>query len=232
MDVKTFAFQVKGVDVEEGIFSGYASTFGVRDEYGDVVMPGAFAKTLQENAQRVRVCWMHGWDNPIGKPVVMEEHGRDRLPRELLERAPEATGGLYVEARISQTTQGRDALVLMRDGVVDELSIGYDPIKTERGELNGEPVNYLRELRLWEFSPVTWGANHAALVTGMKALGLPPDVLGGLRMLIAQPDGVDRLGVWLSEVRSAAEPLSAEMREALTARIRVLSLQVNLLGGR
>lgn len=168
---KAFPFLTASVDLVQGLFEGYASTFGVVDEYDDVVEPGAFLKTIQEMGQRVKICWQHQWDNPIGRPVLMEEHGRERLPATLLARAPEATGGLFVQGQISPTTQGTDALILLRDGVVDELSIGYDPIKTDYSERDGKArLRHLREIRLWEFSPVTWGANHAAVITGVKAV--------------------------------------------------------------
>jgi len=167
---KAFPFETASVNLDEGTFEGYASTFGVVDEYNDVIEPGAFTKTIRERGHRVKICWQHQWDNPIGVPLVMEEHGRERLPEGLLSRAPEASGGLFVRGRISPTTQGRDALVLLRDGVVDELSIGYDTVKSDYSGEGKSRLRHLREVRLWEFSPVTWGANHAAVITGVKAV--------------------------------------------------------------
>ena len=225
---KSFAFETSSVDLDEGTFNGYASTFGVVDEYDDVVEPGAFTKTIQEMGQRVKICWMHQWDNPIGRPVLMEEHGRERLPETLLARAPEATGGLFVRGRISPTTQGRDSLMLMRDGVVDELSIGYDIVKSDYSERDGKSrLRHLREIRLWEFSPVTWGANHAAVITAVKRLDLPDDVMEELRAFIALPDGIERLAAMLRKMR-AAEPGQIA---SLTARARVLEIQLQLAGG-
>lgn len=225
---KSFAFETSSVDLEEGIFDGYASTFGVVDEYDDVVEPGAFVKTIQERGHRVKVCWQHQWDNPIGRPLLMEEHGRERLPETLLARSPEATGGLFVRGKISLTTQGTDTLILMRDGVVDELSIGYDPVKSDYSKLDGKTrLRHLREVRLWEFSPVTWGANHAAVITAVKRLGLPDDVMEELRAFIALPDGIERLAAILRKMRTA-EPGQVA---SLTARARVLEIQLQLAGG-
>ena len=40
-------FELKADDIEEsGIFKGYGSVFGNKDSHWDVVMPGAFTKTL------------------------------------------------------------------------------------------------------------------------------------------------------------------------------------------
>ncbi len=228
MEHKTFPFGVKEVDLETGVFEGYASMFGVVDDYDDVVEPGAFAKTIQEMGSRIKVCWMHQWDNPIGVPLLLEEHGRDRLPLALAERSPEATGGLFIKARISATSTGSDALVLMRDGVVDELSIGYDTVKTDYSEREGKSrLRHLRELRLWEFSPVTWGANYAAVITGVKSLDLPDDVLAELKEFIERPDGIERLAAMLRKMR-AAEPGHIA---SLTARARVLEFQLLIAGG-
>lgn len=147
------AFQVINVDLAKGTFEGMASVFGSRiDAYiPTVVEPGAFTKTLQENAQRVKVLWQHDRWSPIGKPLVLQERAT----------------GLYVQGKISDTTQGRDALTLLRDGVVDELSMGFDPIRWEivdDPENAGDELRHLKEVRLWEVSLVTFAADPAARI--------------------------------------------------------------------
>ncbi len=62
-------FEIKSVSAT-GEFEGYGSVFGVEDSYGDVVMPGAFKRTLSEWSQKV-VCLpccgstnqMNPWDH-------------------------------------------------------------------------------------------------------------------------------------------------------------------------
>ena len=50
-----------------GRFAGYASVFGRRDEAGDVVMPGAFGKSLKRRgAAEVRMLFQHDPKEPIG----------------------------------------------------------------------------------------------------------------------------------------------------------------------
>lgn len=148
MQRKVVPFEVKEVDVEQGVFEGYAAVFGNIDDGGDVIEKGAFAKTLMERGQRVKICWQHDPREPIGKPLEMREDER----------------GLYVKAKISLTQRGRDALTLLRDGVVNELSIGYDAVK----EAYEGTVRRLREVKLWEISPVTWAMNPLATVTDVK----------------------------------------------------------------
>ena len=40
---------IKDVDVQTGIVTGYFSVFGNLDSDGDIVLPGAFKKTIKEN---------------------------------------------------------------------------------------------------------------------------------------------------------------------------------------
>jgi len=151
MEIKSFPFEVKSVDEDAGTFEGYASVFGNVDDYGDIMMPGAFTKTLLERADRVKVLWQHDPWTPIGKPIEMRED----------------KAGLYTKSKISQTQAGRDALTLLRDGVVNELSIGYRTIKENRRE---DGTRELLEVKLYEYSLVTWAANDLAVVTGVKSL--------------------------------------------------------------
>lgn len=157
---KDVPFSIKAVDLERNEFEGMASVFGVEDAHGDVIHPGAFKKTLAENAKRVKagrpsrikILYQHQIDKPIGKPTVLEE----------------TPDGLAVRGRISETSLGRDTLILLRDEVITDLSIGFNSIKDSPRD-NGVGRD-LKELRLWEFSPVTWGANDLANISGVKGI--------------------------------------------------------------
>lgn len=144
---KSFPFELKQVD-ENGIFEGYAAVFGNVDSWGDILEQGAFTKTLSKRANRIKICYQHNPMQPIGVPLELRED----------------TKGLYIKGKISQTTLGKDVLQLMRDGVITELSIGYNTIKYE---MDG-PYRRLKEVELWEISPVTWAANELALITSVK----------------------------------------------------------------
>ena len=73
-----------------------------------------------------------------------------------------------MKGKISKTTLGDDVLELMRDGVVNKMSIGFSIIKADDDESTG--IRYLREVKLWEFSPVIFPANEAAVITAVKHL--------------------------------------------------------------
>lgn len=138
-------------DEEQGIFSGYGSVFGNVDDGGDIVEPGAFTKTIAEGFERVKILALHN-DSllPIGRPLEVREDSK----------------GLYIKAKISDTAMGRDVKVLLKDGVLNELSIGYDPIVFDYDETG---IRHLREVKLWEVSVVTWAMNPEATVIGYKA---------------------------------------------------------------
>lgn len=144
-------FQVKEIDEEKNIFEGYASTFRNEDFHGDVMEQGAFTKTIQERKDKVKVLWQHDAYNPIGKAIHMEEDNH----------------GLYVKAQIFDTVLGRDAMTLIKGGVIDELSIGFRTIKDEWDSTNN--VRRIKEVQLFEFSPVTFAANNQANITAAKS---------------------------------------------------------------
>jgi hypothetical protein len=148
---------IKDVDTAKGIVTGYFSIFGNKDSDGDIIMPGAFAKTIQENgpkSQKPRILHLlqHDTWKPLAKPTTLEEDAK----------------GLYFESLISKTSYGRDTLQLYLDGVLTEHSIGFNTIKREVDETT--ETTKLLELKLWEGSTVSWGANMEAMVTGMKSL--------------------------------------------------------------
>lgn len=185
------------VNVDKGTFQGYASVFGNEDSYGDIVKPGAFKKTIKEHVKRIKVLWQH-W-HPFGVPTVMQEDSK----------------GLYTESKIALTTENKDRLILMKEGVVAEMSIGYDTIKSEIDDTDPEhKIRYLTELKLWEYSPVTWAANDLATVTGFKSVGESDTLLHTLNMMLKEgrvlsgknKDLVVKAIAALTELVSATEP--------------------------
>ena len=169
---KSFPFELKeedGVDTEERMIKGYFAVMGNYDGL-DIIDKGAFKKTLKEQGDRVKSFWIHDFYEPIGKPLVLKEVSKGRLPPKLLERAEDATAGLYAEIKISRTRRGDEALVLAKDGVLDEGSIGFDTIKDDWVEDDkGVEIRHIKELRLYDVSPVPMAMNPAAIITEVKS---------------------------------------------------------------
>jgi HK97 family phage prohead protease len=144
-------FQLTESDTEQGHFVGLATMFGsvIEAFVPTLIQPGAFTKTLREGRDRIKLLWQHDRDKPIGLPIALAE----------------TSAGLEVTGRLSMTQQGREALMLMRDGVLDALSIGFDAIVEElQKDSRGNVTRILKEIKLWEISLVTWGADPNARI--------------------------------------------------------------------
>lgn len=156
---KDIPAEVKDVDVKKGIVEGYFSTWDIVDAHGDEIVKGAYRKTLQENGpdsskQRIFHLWQHNSRTPLNR---FTETGS----------LMEDNKGLFFRSKVSKTTWGRDALLLYEDGVINEHSVGIQVVKSEN---SGEGHMRLLEVKLWEGSTVTWGANEDTPTTSMKDL--------------------------------------------------------------
>ncbi len=143
---------------------------GVVDSVQDRTWPGSFAKTISERLPRIKVLWQHDMSAPpVGVPRLLKEIGRDELPADVTQKWPAANGALYGEIEYLDTARGNEVLEGIRKDAITENSIGFDAIKydfEEDAEAKMQ-VRNLRENRLWDISPVNWGANDASL--NMKA---------------------------------------------------------------
>jgi len=158
----SFALQVKSLG-EDGRFAGYASVFDMVDNQKDLMMKGAFARTLKAGANAVKMLWQHQQGEPIG----------------VFEKIFEDAYGLYVEGRLLLDVQkAREAHALLKAGAVSGLSIGYSPVRYKIDAETG--VRMLAEVELFEVSLVTFPANNAATVTVVKSSRDMPDDMAAL----------------------------------------------------
>lgn len=141
-------FKIKAVS-DDGLFSGYGSVFNVVDSYKEVVVPGAFAETLQ--SRMPSLLWQHRSGEPIGVYTAVRE---DNV-------------GLYVEGKLAlKTARGAEAYELLKMGAISGLSIGFITREDSYDKVSG--IRTLKKLDLWEVSLVTFPANDAARVSGVK----------------------------------------------------------------
>lgn len=151
---KTISAAVKDVDISGRMITGYFSKFGNVDTMNEIVTAGAFTKTISENGpvgkNRIFHLWQHRTEQVLGKPKTLSEDDY----------------GLYFETVFPDTVLANDVLKMYDAGILNEHSIGYTEIKTEK---LSDGITALRELKLWEGSTVTWGANELAVFTGMKS---------------------------------------------------------------
>jgi hypothetical protein len=101
----------------EGRFSGYASIFNRLDSGGDIVMPGAFSKSLSKRRDRIRLLFQHDPKEPVGSWDSIAEDGH----------------GLFVAGRLVPGVPRADALQrLIGNGALDGLSIGFRTVRATR----------------------------------------------------------------------------------------------------
>ena len=138
------------LDADEyaGIVKGYGSYFGNKDSDNDVIMKGAYKKTIAENGARVKYLYQHNMMQPIGKMKEMYEDDK----------------GLVFVAEIAKTQLGKDVVELMKSGVLTENSVGIMPMQKE----NRGDYREITEVKLYEISAVTLAANEEAKILDVK----------------------------------------------------------------
>ena len=149
MEVKDFTFEMKA-DADARTIEGLGAVFGNVDQGNDIVLPGAFAKSLQ--SRKPAMLWQHKTDQVIGVWDEMRE-------------TPE---GLYVKGRILETSLGNDAYTLAKAGALTGMSIGYGIKDSAIDRKTG--VRQLKELALLEVSLVTFPMNERATISRVKSV--------------------------------------------------------------
>lgn len=166
MNIKRKSFKSFTKSIEDRTVTQVFSVFDVIDSYRERVKPGAFKKTISERMKRIKVLWQHNYyQPPIAALDAAREIGRDELPEAVLEEFPSATGALEADVTYLTTDRGEEILVGIKEGAITENSIGFDIIQEKVVEIEVAGVKLrvidLIELRLWDLSPVNWGANPA-----------------------------------------------------------------------
>jgi len=140
---------------ESGTFTGYASIFGIQDDGADIVERGAFAQTLSDlgtKNRKVPMLWAHDSRMPIGHYIQLKEDDK----------------GLWVEGKFAKGVSKADEIhSLMKEGVIDGLSIGFRTKVSEYDTSTG--VRRLKQVDLFEISCVTFPMLDVARVTDVKS---------------------------------------------------------------
>jgi HK97 family phage prohead protease len=134
---------------EAGRFSGYASVFGQLDDGGDIVMAGAFQRSLASRGRaNIRLLFQHDPKDPVG---VWDKIAEDGF-------------GLWVEGRLIGGVPRADALRrLIESRAIDGLSIGFRTVRASKDKGTGH--RKLFEIDLWEISIVTFPMMDGARIT-------------------------------------------------------------------
>lgn len=160
----------KFLNVEEGVFEGWASKYGGIDSYGDTIMPGAYAKSLA-----------------TGRPVSMYYNHISRradMPARIgTWTFEERDEGLWAKGQLLLSHPlVKNLTPSMSAGMLDGLSIGfYIPEGGAKVTPNG--VRQLLEIDLREVSIVDDPADDAARISldSIKSLHTERDLENFLR---------------------------------------------------
>ena len=150
---------------------GYAAVFDVETIIGgwegnfrEVIKPGAFAKTLKERGDKVKVLFNHGFDpsigdKPLGKATVMREDST----------------GLWIEVPLDDTSYNQDIKALLRSGALDGMSFRFSVVRETWAETDEDdpelPLRELQEVKLYELGIVTFPAYDATTAGVRSASG-------------------------------------------------------------
>lgn len=123
---------------------------------GDIIVPEAFTKTIQERGPKAKNMIFSLIDHKadmhhvIGKPSELYVDG-DKL---------------VSVTQIVPTHAGEDIIKLYDAGLINQHSIGFSTIKANEAK-NG--IRTISELKLYEGSAVLWGANPETPTLGFKS---------------------------------------------------------------
>lgn len=144
--------EIKEIDAETGVISGYASVFGEEDLGQDIVQRGAFSESLaKRGANGVKMFWQHDPAAPVGKWTEIREDDR----------------GLLVKGRLLlSVSKAREAYEMLKEGLIDGLSIGFNTVKSSADK--ARQVRLLEKVDLMEISLVTFPMLPSAKVFSVK----------------------------------------------------------------
>lgn len=157
---KIFDLKIKKAMEEEdkGIIEGLASTFNNEDRVQDIILPGAFTKSLNGFRSKQQ-----------NIPLLFGHNDRD-LPLGGLDpnKTYEDSNGLNVVGKLDLDTQrGRDAFSLLKKGFLNSFSIGF--VSNDFDYRSGGGTVF-KNVDLMEVSIVNVPANPMANISSVKTV--------------------------------------------------------------
>jgi HK97 family phage prohead protease len=155
---------IKDVDSMKRQVAVYLSKFDAMDSDMDVIRRGAFSKSIIERGatstsnRKIAFLRHHDWEQQIGKWLSLQE---DEY-------------GLFAVGELGTSSKGNDAWEDYKMGIIREHSIGFqyvqDKVKfIENPTLKGGGYYEVTEVKLYEGSAVTFGANEYTQVVEVKS---------------------------------------------------------------
>jgi HK97 family phage prohead protease len=160
-ETRAYDLDLEVRSTSERIVAGIVVPYNVEQRINrslvEVFLPGAFAAVTRA-AHRVKLLSQHETAHLVGRGQLLREEAR----------------GLYGEFYVSKTQRGDELLEQVRDGSLDQFSVGFVPLKDNR-----RPNGVVERVRahLAEVSLVTFGAyGEKALVEAVREVSATPNL--------------------------------------------------------
>lgn len=158
-------FEIREDGEGEGIFEGHAAIFDKENSHGEIVQRGSFKDTLKSRGTKgVKMLFSHDRAMPIGKWTELREDSK----------------GLFVRGQLlMQLDKAKEAFLLMREGILDGLSIGFRVLEDTFDR--EKEVLLLNKIDLREISLVLMPSAEDALVSKVRDAS-PEDITTKLEL--------------------------------------------------
>lgn len=203
-----FKFVATETEQETGQIEGYGAVFGNTDSYGDVIIKGAFARSLMEHRAAGTM------------PMMLVGHDMSKLPVGIWESMEEDDFGLKLAGSFLPTSVGQDARLTAKVGQITGLSIGY--MVTDYKMENG--LRLLTGIKLVEVSLVNMPANELAQVTNIKS---EDTSMEDNTMSIDVSTEPKRLNELLGELKAAFDQIQM-LQERLNAEVKTTADSISI----
>ena len=220
-------------------FSGYLLKWDdvaeIRDfagTYYEKFSEGAFEKTFRQSGP--------AGSNAIKLLRQHETRGGSFSAGKFLELYEDSVGPAFRAKTIPTKPTGENLAIELREGVINSMSIGFDPLREEY--MKDENMYDVREARMFEASPVYWPAYESATIDQVRSLDqilpvfnrmmvvlenggeLSPEQIGQLTQLRA------RIGHLLDGPREAATEVTIDSRDTVNDHARLIEARIRLAG--
>jgi len=144
------AGEMKGFDLTKREVHMILNAFGNKDDDGDIVQKGAFAKSLLER----------GVGSKTDRKIAYLKFHDMKMPLGTFKELYETDRGLEAVGRIDETALGDETLIQIQNKTLNQHSIGFEYIwdKIDYDETNDAFI--VKEINLWEGSLVVLGTNE------------------------------------------------------------------------
>ena len=207
--VKTVSIKVTDLDEGSRQVKGYFSSFDTLDSDRDVIRKGAFSKSINERGpqssgnRKIAHLRNHDWEQQIGNPIELFEDSK----------------GLGFVSQMGRSTKGQDAFLDYQDGILREHSIGFNYLGDKMKFVEDSPLHKeghweINEVKLWEGSGVTFGANSLTPVIDVaKGLKYNSYTLKKLQELTITLEGALKNGKGTDERLVNIEQMFAQLKQ-------------------